>query len=254
MSGHSKADALDEFLPVYFDLTPDRIVDRKSMEFILEFVLPRIRGNRVLELGAGDQIWAPKLVERFHDVTTIEGSAELLKALERRLGPKTNWRGIVALFEDYRPAKPYDVVIATYVLEHVDDPEQILRIAHDYWLKSNGQIAIVVPHSLSLHRRLAVAMGLQQYPGELGETDRRVGHKRCLSFCEMEHLLWRTGFKVVEKRGFWTKVLPNAMLTHCTDEQLRGMFRLGMELPIEYAGIIYYLSERRNETRGANEE
>ena len=95
---------------------------------------------------------------------------------------------------------------------------------------------------------------MQEYAGQLGENDRRAGHKRCLSFCEIEHLLWRTGFNIVEKRGFWTKVLPNAMLTHCSDAQLRGMFRLGMELPIEYAGTIYYLAERKSLTGGADKE
>jgi len=56
MNGTSKSDSLDEFVPVCFDLTPDRIVHRKSMEFIMDFVLPRLRGRPVLELGAGDEI------------------------------------------------------------------------------------------------------------------------------------------------------------------------------------------------------
>jgi trans-aconitate methyltransferase len=252
MTTDNKADALSRFLPVYFDLTPDRIVDRKSIEFVADFVLSRIHGDRILELGVGDQIWTSKLVERFPDVTTVEGSAELLDALRKSLGPTTNWHGVLSLFEDFRPDIPYDVVLATYVLEHVDDPAQILQLAHDYWLKPKGRLAIVVPHALSLHRRLAVTMGLQNYPGELGDTDRRAGHKRCLSFCEIEKLLSTQGFKIVEKKGLWTKVLPNAMLTHCSDEQLSGMFRLGLELPIEYSGTLYYLSESINGSTGKN--
>jgi len=243
MNQDSRTDALSKFLPVYFDLTPDRIVDRKSIEFVADFVLSRIHGNRILELGVGDQIWTRKLVERFTHVTTIEGSAELVGALKKSLGARTNWHGVVTLFEDFRPDTLYDVVLATYVLEHVDDPAQILQLARDHWLKTRGKLAVVIPHALSLHRRLAVAMGLQSYPGELGDSDRRAGHKRCLSFCELESLLSRTGFKIIEKKGLWAKVLPNSMLTHCSDEQLRGMFQLGLELPIEYAGTIYYLSE-----------
>jgi hypothetical protein len=61
----------------------------------------------------------------------------------------------------------------------------------------------------------------------------------------MEKLIVDAGFKVIEKKGMFTKILPNSMLVQCSDEQLRGMFELGLELPIEYSAAIYFLAETR---------
>lgn len=235
---------LDTMKDEYLSPTPDRSVDQKILELISDFVVAKVTGERILELGVGDQVWTPKLVGRFADVTSIDGSAELLAAMQRRLAGK-RWTPIRSLFEEYEPDQPFDTILATYVLEHVDNPSMILGLAHRIWLKDGGRLIVVVPHALSLHRRLAVKMGLASYPGELGDTDRRMGHKRCLTCYEMEKLIVDAGFGVVEKKGMFTKVLPNSMLVQCSDEQLRGMFELGLELPIEYAAAIYFLAENR---------
>ena len=48
------------------------------------------------------------------------------------------------------------------------------------------------------------------------------------------------GFEVLERKGLFTKALPNDLLTACTDEQLKGLVELGVELPIEYSATIYF--------------
>jgi trans-aconitate methyltransferase len=233
---------LDANKAEYLAPTADRKVDQRLLELVSDFVIARLSGVRILELGVGDQVWTPKLVRRFADVTTVDGSAELLAVMQRKLAGK-RWTPVLSLFEEYEPDQPFDTVIATYVLEHVDNPALILGLARHRWLKEGGRIGIVVPHALSLHRRLAVKMGLASYPGALGDTDRRMEHKSCFTCFEMEKLIIETGLKIVEKKGMITKLLPNNILVHCTDEQLLGMFELGLELPIEYAAAIYFLAE-----------
>jgi 2-polyprenyl-3-methyl-5-hydroxy-6-metoxy-1,4-benzoquinol methylase len=229
----------------YLTPTDDRVVDRRLVDMIADFVVPRLPGESVLELGVGDQIWTPKLVKHFATVTTLEGDDELLAVMSRTMAaiPASSWQGVRSLFEEYFPAQRFDVVLATYVLEHVDDPGLILRRAREHWLRPGGRIAVCVPHALSLHRRLAVAMGMIATPSERGETDRRMGHLRCLTHQEMEELLVENGFRVVERRGLICKPFPNAMLARCTDAQLRGLFDLGLELPIEYGGALYFQAE-----------
>lgn len=232
---------LDVFAHEYLAPPPDRSVDQKFFEMISDFVVSRLDGDQILELGVGDQVWTPKLVKKFSSVTSLDASKELLRAMKEKLG-SSNWTPVETYFEEYAPANRFDIVLATYVLEHVDDVAAILNRARDCWLKPNGKLAIVVPHALSLHRRLAVTMGLASHPAELGESDRRIGHQRCLTHVEMAELLADTGFEIVEQKGMITKVFPNSMLTQCSDQQLRGLFELGMELPIEYAGAIYFLA------------
>lgn len=228
----------------YLNPTLDRTVDEKILELVSEFVIPKVTGGRILELGVGDQIWTPKLVDRFNDVTTVDASSVLLTAMQEKLLGK-RWMPVLCMFEEYRPEKSFDTVLATYVLEHVDDPSVIFQLAKRQWLKPGGQLVVVVPHALSLHRRLAVAMDLAPHCGYLGETDRRMGHKHCFSVYEMEKLLIQNDFAIVEKTGMFTKVLPNILLVQCSDAQLRGMFQLGLELPIEYSAAICFIAESR---------
>lgn len=234
----TKAD-LDGFYDEYIQPTPDRVVDRKLLDFISDYVIGRLEGTRVLELGVGDQVWTSKLVKRFADVTTVDGSARLLEVTRQRL-QNSSWTSVHALFEEYTPEERFDLVLATYVLEHVDSVEVILERARQHWLVPGGHIAVAVPHALSLHRRLAVKMGLVGHVSVLGETDARMGHHRCLTWQEMEAYLVNAGFEVLERKGLFTKALPNNLLTACTDEQLKGLVELGLELPIEYSAAIYF--------------
>ncbi len=235
---------LDSFNNEYLSPTPDREVDQAVLELVADYVISRLACRNLLELGVGDQVWTPKLLEKFGKVTSVDGSQELLAAMQRKLAGK-NWVPVLSYFEEYRPEELFDAVLITYVLEHVDDPFQILQRARRHWVREGGRLAVVVPHALSLHRRLAVRMGIASYCGELGETDRRMGHKRCLTCFEMEKMIVDAGFRIIEQKGMFTKAFPNRMLTQCTDRQLRGLFELGLELPIEYAAAIFFLAEPR---------
>lgn len=228
----------------YIAPTPDRVVDQKFVDLIARYVVSRLPGNDLLELGVGDQIWTRYLVDKFKTVTTVDASEQLLKIIGETMKGK-NWTPVTSFFEDYEPEIRYDTVLATYVLEHVDDPGLVLRLAREKWLKEGGRIAVVVPHALSLHRRLSVEMGMSLHPAQLGETDHRMGHKHCFTCFEMEKLIVAAGFKIVESSGLICKVLPNAMLAQCNDAQLEGLFKLGLSLPIEYSGAIYFQAETR---------
>jgi len=238
----AKAD-LDDLSDEYIRPTPDRVVDQKLFEYISDYVIGRLEGTRVLELGVGDQAWTSKLLKRFPDVTTVDGSARLLDVTRQHIQDHSGWTPVHALFEEYTPEERFDLVLATYVLEHVDSVEVILGRARKRWLAPGGRIAVAVPHALSLHRRLAVTMGLVDHASDLGETDARMGHRRCLTWQEMEEYLVNAWFEVIEREGLFSKALPNDLLAACTDEQLKGLVELGLELPIEYSAVIYFLAE-----------
>lgn len=239
---------LEQINTEYLNPTKDRGVDQKILNMISDLVISGLSGESILELGVGDQIWTPKLLQKFADVTSIDGSSGLLAAMEAKLADKPHgkrWTPVCSLFEDYQPDQPFDTVLATFVLEHVDNPSLILHLAYHNWLKPGGQLAVVVPHALSLHRRLAVKMGLASYPGELGETDRRIGHKYAFTCYKMEELIVEAGFEIIEQKGMFTKALPNNILVSCSDQQLRGLFELGLDLPIEYSATIYFLAQTK---------
>jgi 2-polyprenyl-3-methyl-5-hydroxy-6-metoxy-1,4-benzoquinol methylase len=139
--------SLDAFKKEYLSPTPDRELDQNMLELVAEYVISRLTGGHLLELGVGDQIWTPKLVKKFEKVTTIDGSKELLRAMRERLAVG-NWFPVVSYFEEYQPEVLFDTVLMTYVLEHVDDPSLILRRARRHWIRECGSLAVVVPHAL----------------------------------------------------------------------------------------------------------
>ena len=246
------AEELEKVNREYLAPSPDRDVDKVVLGFCAEYVVDRLPADRerVLELGLGDQVWTPKLLAKFPHVTSIDGSKALLDTMAESLAGKESadrWTPVLTMFEDYTPERKFDLTLATFVLEHVDDAYRIIERARTHWLEPNGMLAVMVPHALSLHRRLAVTLGLSQYPAQLGETDRRMGHKICFDYMQMEKMLVDAGYSVVERKGMFTKALPNSLLTGCSHNQLKGLFNLGLELPIEYSASIYFLSRVNTE-------
>ena len=232
----------------YLAPTPDRSVDQKILGFVGDYVVERLpkSNGHVLELGVGDQVWTPRLLAKYPHLTTVDGTASLLDAMKLKLKgteAASRWHPVVSMFESFSPTERFDIVLVTFVLEHVDDADAVIKRARQHWLAAEGLLAVVVPHAMSLHRRLAVHMGLARYPAELGESDRKLGHTHCFTYTEMERSIVDAGFKIREKRGMFAKSLPNALLIACSDAQLKGLFDLGLELPIEYAATIYFLAE-----------
>jgi 2-polyprenyl-3-methyl-5-hydroxy-6-metoxy-1,4-benzoquinol methylase len=237
------SDDLDQIGKIYLEITPEQKVNNSIMKLAAEYTISRLPPGRILEMGVGGQVWTPKLVEQFEDVTTVDGAKGLLDKMSRQLEGK-GWTSVCSLFEDYEPEQLFDVVVSSMVLEHVDSPNLVLQRARN-WLVPRGYIAVLVPHALSLHRRLAVTMGLSQSPADLGASDLRLGHRRCMTHLEVEALLEENDFEIIEGRGLYTKLLPNEVLANCTEAQLRGMFQLGLDLPVEYGAILFYLARRR---------
>jgi 2-polyprenyl-3-methyl-5-hydroxy-6-metoxy-1,4-benzoquinol methylase len=116
------------------------------------------------------------------------------------------------------------------VLEHVDDPQAILRLISS-WLVETGKIIIVVPNRNSLHRQLAVLMGLQPELDTLSKRDLLVGHQRVYSLEGLEEDIRGAGLRPIESVGFFLKVLPNAMMLDYSRDLLWAMNIISSSLP-----------------------
>jgi len=147
------------------------------------------------------------------------------------------------LFEEFSPAAPFDAIIASHVLEHVDDPVALLRRMAG-WLAPGGRLVIVVPNKESLHRRLAVLMGLQPALDTLGARDRLVGHQRVYSHATLEQDLRAGGYTLTEKTGFFLKPVANSMMLGYSTELLGAMNQIGPQLPMELLANIGVLAGR----------
>ena len=228
---------LERIAREYRQPDPGRLVDRQFLDWTVERMLPWIHGPDVLELGFGDDQWTGKILDRFGRTHVVDASRQLLNLAQKKYGPR-----LVAyhsLFEEFSPDKAFDTIVASYVLEHVEDPVQIMTRAAG-WLKPKGHLLIVVPHADSLHRRLAVCMGLQRTTDALGQTDRQMGHRRVYTIARMEQDIREAGLAIVRRQGSLLKPLPQGMMTSFSRAMLEGFMKLGDQMPMEYSSSIAF--------------
>jgi 2-polyprenyl-3-methyl-5-hydroxy-6-metoxy-1,4-benzoquinol methylase len=197
--------------------------------------------KRVLELGYGEGIITRMLLDADREVTVVEGAALLHDAVATTFG--TRVRAVHSLFEEFSPDAPFDAIIASHVLEHVDDPVALLR-RMGAWLSPQGRLVVIVPNKESLHRRLAVLMGLQPALDTLGARDRLVGHQRVYSHATLERDLRAGGFTPLEKTGFFLKPVANSMMLTYSPELLAAMNEIGPQLPMELLANIGIVAGR----------
>lgn len=233
----TEAAALETIAQEYQRPDPGRLVDRRYQGWCVDRLIDWVKGPEVLELGFGDAQWTERLMVQFGHSHVVDASASLVQMAREKYRERIS--AYVSLFEDFVPGKCFNTIIASYVLEHVESPVLVLRRAAG-WLAPGGNIVISVPHAGSLHRRLAVAMGMQRYPGELGATDQRLGHRRVYTVADLERDVSDAGLIVRRTRGMHLKPLPQGMLADFEVPLLEGFMTLGDQLPMEYAASIAF--------------
>lgn len=213
---------------------PDKHIEDLCQEYCGRWLIDALdQANRVLELGYGEGILTRSIVESGRQLTVVEGAASLVQELRERW--KDRIRVEHALFENYDPGtERYEAVIASHVLEHVADPVALLRRIRQ-WLAPGARLLVVVPNSESLHRKLAVLMGLQPSLDTLSQRDVLVGHRRVYSLATLRSDLQQAGYAELSVRGFFLKPLANSMMLDYSPALLAAMNEISGELP---AGLL----------------
>jgi SAM-dependent methyltransferase len=205
------AAALDAYADTYYlnDTVVDVGIEELGQRRSIDRTIAALHGaQRVLEMGYGTGLVTGELLVRDIPIEVLEGAPKLC-AVARALHP-----GLVVhetLFEAFAPAAPYDAVLALHIAEHVDDPVALFGLVHG-WLAPGGAIVVMVPNARSLHRRLAVRMGLQERLDTLSARDLLVGHQRVYDLAGLRADLAAAGFAVEEEFGYQLKTVPNGMM------------------------------------------
>lgn len=240
-------DDLDRLAHEYYlsddvdDIDIEELAQQRSFPAILSAIGGADRAGRVLEMGFGTGCITEQLLAAGVDVDVVEGSAVLVDVARHR------HPGLVvhhARFEAFAPDPPYDAVLALHVLEHVDDPVAVARHLAS-WLRPGGVLVAVCPNRESLHRRLAVRMGLQPALDTLSDRDHLVGHRRVYSLDDLTADLSSAGFDVTDRFGYLLKTLPNSMQQGFPRELLEAHSDVGDELPPELLANIGVRAVRR---------
>jgi SAM-dependent methyltransferase len=211
----------------------DLDLEERQQQLSIARLAPFLHG-RILELGFGTGQMTAGLLGAGFDTAVVEGSPLLAREARRRHPGLTVHEG---LFETFVPPQPYDTLLAAHVFEHVDDPRALLAHLHG-WLVPGGTLIAIVPNAASLHRRLAVLMGIQERLDDLSRRDRTVGHRRVYTPEELRAELAGAGFTPRETLGWFLKVVPNSMMLDWPPALIDALFAVSEQLhPRELANI-----------------
>jgi 2-polyprenyl-3-methyl-5-hydroxy-6-metoxy-1,4-benzoquinol methylase len=211
-----------------------------AADYSLGIVKRHLVGKKILEVGPADGYMTRGLVEDF-DLTLVEPSETLCQKLRQRF-PRA--RVIPALVEDFAPSESFDNILLCHLLDHVRDPELVVRAAGS-WLSPGGKIIAIAPNSESLHRQAAVRMGLLPAVNAFSERDQAQGKRRIFNREEFRRLFSAAGLEIECFGGYWLKPVSNRQIEQqWTPEMLDAFFAVGERCP-EIAAEMYLVAHTR---------
>ena len=132
-----------------YQLIPDYWSHYKRLEFIKKH-LQNYENPRVLDLACGTGILgAFPLAELGYDVTGVDIDPRSIAAAQKE-NPFPNLKLVCSDFHDYAPDEKYDVVVAGYVMEHLEKPEELLP-AINRLLAPGGTVIVTIPNGYGPH-------------------------------------------------------------------------------------------------------
>lgn len=213
-------------------------VNADSIVYSFEIFRRFIRGEKLLEMGPAEGVMTSHLNGLGLRLSLVEGSQEFARDLAQRF---PDAEVTCALFEAYEPSRKFDSIVLGHVLEHVENPVDILRRART-WLAPGGRILAAVPNARSLHRQAAVIMGLLPTEDALNEMDLHHGHRRVYNPESFRNDFLRAGLAIEVFGGYWIKPVSNRQIEETwTPQMLRAFMQLGERYP-DIAGEIYVVA------------
>lgn len=210
----------------------------QSICYGAQIVLRNLIPGNILEMGPAEGVMTEFLIKSGNAVTVLEGSDIFCKLLAEKF-PSIAIEN--SLFEEYRPKQKFNNIILGHVLEHVDDPVAILKLAAT-WLAKDGVIFGAVPNAHSLHRQAAVMMGLLPTEDALNDMDRHHGHRRVFNLTNFKEVFVQAGLRIKASGGYWLKPISSKQIEDTwTPAMLQAFMQLGERYP-DIAGEIYVLA------------
>lgn len=207
--------------------------DKTLIKYRYETNKQFFKGSICLEMGPADGVMTKYLINDFSHLDIIDSDIELLNTIPHY----GNIKKIHSWFEDFNPSQQYDTIIMEHIIEHIINPKEILLKVYN-WLKPDGVLIAGVPNAKSIHRLVAVKMGLLNSEFELNDRDKSQGHQRVYDILSFSNEFLNCGFKILQKGGVFFKPLSNFQIdSQWSSEMIEGFYKLGKDFPDNAADI-----------------
>jgi len=214
-------------------------IDYKLAEFCYRSLKKHFRGDIACELGPSTGYMTKLLLNDFKELDIVEGASDLLELIPN--DPKlTKYH---SLFEDFVPNRKYDTLIMNHILEHIENPVEVLQKI-SRWMHADSVFLIGVPNAKSFHRLAAVKMGLLSSEYALNDRDVALGHYRVYDLNSLMADATKAGLKIINIGGVFLKFLSNAQIEKVFDEKMISAFYELGECFVENAAEVYIVCEK----------
>lgn len=223
-----------------------QIIGNSCAAMNLEMLDKHGRFDSAVFMGLGDGSLLEQIGQKFGQLTVLEASDLLVKQAQVRFAGMRGVQIVKTYFEAYQPADDCKVscILGNHVLEHLDDPIEVLRKSLA-WLQPAGIAIFTVPNATSLHRRIGVHMGMLKQVSDLSEQDHVVGHQRVYDAVRLRHDVLAAGYAVIEEGGFNLKLVSQAQMVSWPASLHEAIYRVSRECPPELCSNLFVVCQRR---------
>ena len=210
--------------------------------FLIRSFNPFFLPGKALELGSFKGAFTQRLANVFNDITCVEASAEAIQHAQNTTPEGINF--IHSTFEQAQLPCRYDNVILTHVLEHLDEPVDLIRKIRTDWLAEGGRLFLACPNANAPSRQIAVKMGLISHNAAVTAGEAEHGHRCTYSLDTLERDVNAGGLSAVYRSGVFFKALANFQWDQLlqtdivSEEYLEGCFEIGQIYPDLCSSIV----------------
>jgi SAM-dependent methyltransferase len=211
-------------------------------------IIKNSKGSQsLLELGLGHGFTANIFSGNFSRHVILEGSGAVIENFRSR-NPDYKADIVETYFEKYSTEEKFDVIVMGFILEHVDNPLEIIK-AYKRFLAPGGKMFLSVPNSEVLNRRLGHIAGLLDDMEALSQNDHLLGHKRYYSVKSLSAEIVSAGFKIEKIEGIYLKPFTTTQMIslNLNESILNALCEVGINYPELSCGILAQISTSEEE-------
>lgn len=216
-------------------------------EIILKWYPHRVikfAGNArsMLELGLGHGYTTDIFSRHFEKYIVLDGSAAVIENFKKNY-PNCTAEIVETFFENYSSDEKFDIINLGFILEHIDNPFEILT-RYKNFLAPGGKMFVSVPNAEVLNRRLGNLAGLLPDMTVLSENDHLLGHKRYYTVETLTKEIEAAGYKLERMEGIYLKPFTTQQILSLNfdKEIIRALCEVGVDYPELSCGMLAQIS------------
>ena len=195
----------------------------------------------LLELGLGHGITTNLFSKHFSRHVVLDGSSAVIENFHKAY-PDCNVEIIETYFEDFVSEEKFDLIVMGYVLEHVNNPSEILKHFKKF-LAPNGVVFVSVPNAEVLNRRLGHIAGMLPDMQLLSDHDLLLGHKRYFTIASITEEVQHAGYEIERMEGIYLKPFTTQQIISLNFDNsiIDALCEVGIDYPELCCGMLAQL-------------